>query len=137
MRFPVSQEKECELIERMERLGVSEDDLLEKFVHASGPGGQNVNKTATSVYLKHLKTGIEVRCQTARSQGLNRYYARKKLIECLEAKIAGEKSAHEQAIFKLRKQKRRRSRRAKEKILAGKHHQAAKKAARVKPDQGE
>lgn len=133
MRFPVSSDKETDLIERLARLGVREQDLLEKFVRASGPGGQNVNKTSTAVHLKHLPSGIEVRCQAARSQGLNRYAVRKKLAERLEAKALGERSEREQEVFKMRKQKRRRSRRAKEKVLALKRHQAGKKAERTKP----
>ncbi len=136
-RFPVSSDKEAELVARLARVGVVEDDLHETFVRASGPGGQNVNKTSTAVQLRHLPSGIEVRSQEARSQGLNRYYARKKLAELLEARLLGERSAREQAIFKLRKQKRKRSKRAKEKVLAHKHHQARKKAERGRgPDDG-
>ena len=118
---------------RLVQLGVREEDLLEKFVRASGPGGQKVNKTSTAVYLKHLPSGIEVRAQEARSQGLNRYSARRKLAEALEAKVLGKRTAREQAVFKERKQKRRRSRRAKEKVLDLKHHQADKKAERARP----
>jgi len=135
-RFPVSADKEADLLARLARVGVLEDDLVESFVRASGPGGQNVNKTSTAVQLRHLPTGIEVRSSEARSQGLNRYHARKKLAEALEARLLGQKSAREQAIFKLRKQKRRRSRRAKEKVLAHKHHQSRKKAERGR-DHGE
>ncbi len=133
MRFPVSPEKEAELLARLARLGVRDEDLLEKFVRSSGPGGQNVNKVSTAVYLKHLPTGIEVRSQEARSQGLNRFAARRKLAELLEARVTGERTAREKAAFKLRKQKRRRSRRAKEKVLAAKHHQSQKKADRQGP----
>jgi protein subunit release factor B len=129
-RFPVSSEKESDLVARLARVGVVESDLVESFVRASGPGGQNVNKTSTAVQLRHLPTGIEVRSSEARSQGLNRYHARKKLAELLEARLLGERSAREKAIFKLRKQKQRRSKRAKEKVLAHKHHQARKKAER-------
>jgi peptide chain release factor len=131
-RFPVSAEKEAELQDRLARVGVVEEDLVESFVRASGPGGQNVNKTSTAVQLRHLPTGLEVRSSEARSQGLNRYHARKKLAVLLEARLLGQKSAREQAIFQLRKQKRRRSKRAKEKVLAHKHHQARKKAERTR-----
>ncbi len=133
MRFPVSPEKEAELLARLGRLGVREEDLLEKFVRSSGPGGQNVNKVSTAVYLKHVPSGIEVRSQEARSQGLNRFAARRKLAELLEARLTGERTARQKAAFKLRKQKRRRSRRAKEKVLAAKHHQSQKKAERQGP----
>ena len=133
MRFPVSPEKEAELLARLARVGVRDEDLLEKFVRSSGPGGQNVNKVSTAVYLKHLPTGIEVRSQEARSQGLNRFAARRKLAELLEARLTGERTAREKAAFKARKQKRRRSRRAKEKVLAAKHHQSQKKADRQGP----
>ncbi len=133
MRFPVSADKERELLARLARLGVRDEDLLEKFVRAGGPGGQNVNKTSTAVYLKHLRSGIEVRAQEARSQGLNRYAARKRLVEQLEARESGEKSAREREAFKRRKQKRRRSRRAKERVLTSKHLQSEKKSERAPP----
>jgi peptide chain release factor len=130
MRFPVGSEKEALLVARLARLNIREEDLLEKFVRSSGPGGQHVNKTSTAVYLKHLPTGIEIKVQSARSQGLNRYQARRLLADAIEARALGERSAAAQRLFKLRKQKRRRSRRAKEKVLAAKHVQADKKRAR-------
>ncbi len=130
MRFPVSSEKEAALRQRLERLGVREVDLVEHFVRSSGPGGQNVNKTSTAVYLKHVPSGIEIKAQSERSQGMNRYYARKLLADELEARIHGRESRRAQEIFKLRKQKRKRSKRAKEKVLAHKHHQSDKKRAR-------
>ncbi len=131
MRFPVGSDKEAELLQRLARLGVREADLVEHFVRSNGPGGQHVNKTSTAVYLKHLPTGVEVKAQTSRSQGLNRYYARKQLCDTLEARLLGEKSKREQEAFKVRKQKRRRSRRAKEKVLREKHAQGEKKRQRT------
>jgi len=135
MRLPVSPEKEAELRARLERLGAHESDLIERFVRSSGPGGQNVNKTSTAVYLKHVPSGLEVKAQTARSQGLNRFLARRRLAELLEARQKGERTAAQERAFKLRKQKRRRSRRAKEKVLALKHAQSEKKRARRGPDE--
>jgi len=66
--FGVSPEKEQALAERMEKLGLREEDILEKFIRSGGHGGQNVNKVATCVYLKHLPSGVEVKCQQERSQ---------------------------------------------------------------------
>ncbi len=137
MRFPVSSEKEAELLARLARLGIREEDLSERFIRASGPGGQSVNKTSTAVYLRHLPTGIEVKAQASRSQGLNRYHARKQLADTLEARLLGEKSKKEKEAFKRRKQKRRRSRRAKEKVLSAKHKQAEKKRGREPPRRGD
>ncbi len=113
----VSLEKETQLIFKMDRLGIKEPDIEEHFVRASGKGGQKVNKASTCVYLKHLPTGIEVKCQQERSQALNRYLARRILAEKIERKILGKKSEEQQRIAKLRRQKQKRSKRAKEKIL--------------------
>jgi peptide chain release factor len=136
--FGVSPDKEQALAERMEKLGIREEDVVEKFIRSGGHGGQNVNKVATCVYLKHLPTGIEVKCQQERSQALNRYLARRILADKVETLILGKKSEEEQRIAKLRRQKRKRSKRAKEKLLADKRHQAEKKKGRTfKPDLSE
>jgi peptide chain release factor len=129
----VSSEKEAALAARLAGLGVKPEDLIEKFIRAGGPGGQNVNKTSTAVYLKHVPTGIEVKVQKDRSQALNRFLARRGLADKLEARLRGEQSAEAARIAKLRRQKRRRSRRAKEKVLAAKSLQAHKKAVRATP----
>ena len=128
-----SSEKEAALAARLAGLGVRPEDLVEKFIRAGGPGGQNVNKTSTAVYLKHLPSGIEVKMQQERSQALNRFLARRALADKLEARIRGQQSAEAARVAKLRRQKRRRSRRAKEKVLAAKSLQANKKASRSVP----
>ena len=130
-RFPVSPAKEKQLIERMQRLGIREEDLVETFVRSSGAGGQNVNKTSTCVVLVHRPTGLKVKCQTARSQGLNRFLARRLLLDRIEAERSGRQSAEQQRTEKIRRQKRRRSRRARKKMLADKRRQSVKKNLRA------
>ncbi len=130
--FGVSLEKEQALKERMEKLGIRDEDVIEKFVRSGGHGGQNVNKVATCVYLKHIPSGIEVKCQKERSQAMNRFWARRLLADKLENQILGEKSAQQQRIEKIRRQKRKRSKRAKEKMLANKRVQSDKKHSRSK-----
>lgn len=122
-----------ELAERMARLGIQENDLLEKFILGSGSGGQKVNKTSSCVYLKHLPTGIEIKCQKTRSRELNRLYARRELCERLEGQLFKEKSEKQKAMEKIRRQKRRRSRRSKEKMLADKKIHSTKKEMRKPP----
>jgi protein subunit release factor B len=128
--YGVSPDKEQALAERMEKLGLREEDIVEKFIRSGGHGGQNVNKVATCVYLKHLPTGTEVKCQKERSQALNRYLARRILADKVEAAVLGKKSEEEKRIAKIRRQKRRRSKRAKEKMLADKRHVSEKKRSR-------
>ena len=128
--FPVSAKKLLALEAAMRRLGVEERDLEEWFIRSRGPGGQNVNKVSTCVVLRHRPSGLEVRCQQERSQALNRFLARRLLLSRLEAQRRGRLSAEAQAIAKLRRQKRKRSKRAKEKVLAAKRLHAEKKALR-------
>ena len=133
--FGVSPEKEQALAERMERLGLREADIVEKFIRSGGHGGQNVNKVATCVYLKHIPTGTEVKCQEERSQALNRYLARRILADKIEAAVLGRESAEAQRIAKIQRQKRKRSKRAKDKMLADKRHVGEiKKGRAFKPD---
>jgi len=131
--FPVSPEKEKMLLRRMARLGIGADDLEERFIRSGGSGGQNVNKVSTCVVLRHLPTRTIVKCQEARTQGMNRFLARRLLCERLEEREQGRKSAARQKAEKIRRQKRRRSRRAKEKMLESKHHRSDTKAARRAP----
>ena len=133
--FGVGPKKEKALAERMDSLGIREADIVEKFIRSGGHGGQNVNKVATCVYLKHLPTGFEVKCQQERLQSLNRFLARRILVDKIETAILGKQSAEEQRIAKIRRQKRKRSKRAKDKMLADKRHVSDKKQGRsFKPD---
>jgi protein subunit release factor B len=126
----ISPQKEQALYEKMKSLGIYESDIEESFVRSSGAGGQHVNKTSTCVQLAHRPTGIIVKCQQDRSQAVNRYLARRLLMEKIQSRILGIKTAAQQLAEKIRRQKRRRSRRAKNNMLADKHHQSEKKQNR-------
>ena len=131
--YPVSPEKRNALGTRMAKLGIREADLDEQFVCSGGPGGQNVNKVSTCVVLTHRPTRLSVRCQQNRSQAMNRFLARRILTDKIEEQILGAASRIRKAIEKIRRQKRKRSKRAREKMLANKHHRAGIKEARKPP----
>ncbi|MBC8132915.1 MAG: peptide chain release factor-like protein [Deltaproteobacteria bacterium] len=136
--MPLSSEKGRALVARLRALGVREADLDETFVHAGGKGGQNVNKVATCVVLVHRPTGMAVKCQRERTQGRNRLIARQILAEKIETAQQGRASARAQEAAKIRRQKRRRSRRSKEKMLATKHARSDTKTSRTRVrDSGE
>jgi protein subunit release factor B len=124
-----------ELAARMLQLEIREEDVVEKFILGSGKGGQKVNKTSSCVYLKHIPSGIEVKCQQTRSRELNRLYARRELCERLEERIFKEKSNRQKEFEKIRRQKRRRSKKAQEKVLANKKIQSHKKELRKPPSE--
>jgi len=128
--FPVSPDREDQLAQRMAALDIREADLEESFVRSGGHGGQNVNKVSTCVLLLHRPSGLQVKCQATRQQGLNRFLARQLLLDKIEAlrrrRVEAERARREKA----RRQKRPRSRRAKERMLADKSHRAAKKSFR-------
>ncbi len=126
----VAPAKMRELERRMERLGIEEADLEEVFVRSSGPGGQKVNKTSSCVVLKHKPSGIVIKCMETRSRELNRFLARRRLVDRIAEQIDRELSERQQRIEKIRRQKRKRSKRAKEKMLKDKKVQAEKKKTR-------
>lgn len=127
----ISKAKKQQLSLLMVKLGVKEDDIEEKFVLGSGKGGQKLNKTSSCVYIKHVPSGIEVKCQKSRSRDSNRFLARRELCERIEERVLGEKSRKRQEIERIRRQKRRRSRRQKERMLENKRHQSEKKGRRA------
>ena len=126
-------EKQTQLTKRMEKLGIFEEDLIEKFILGSGKGGQKVNKTHSCVYLKHLPSQIEVKCQQERSRDLNRFYARKMLCDKMEEKLHFEESKRKKEIDKIRKQKKRRSRKLKQKLVEEKRTRSQTKQFRKPP----
>jgi len=126
----ISESKRAQLLKRMAKLQIFDDDIEEKFIRSSGAGGQNVNKVSTCVYLKHLPSGQEVKCQKTRSQVENRYWARRILCDRIETILLGKKSEEQQKREKIRRQKRKRSKRAKDKMLGDKRHRSEKKQNR-------
>ena len=113
----VSKEKKEALSSRMEELGINEHDLIEKFILGSGKGGQKVNKTASCVYLKHTPTRLEVKCQKDRSRDLNRFLARRELCDKIASSLKDKKTKKLREQHKIKRQKKRRSRKLKQKIL--------------------
>jgi len=133
MQNPISSEKTTALEARMVALGITEGELLEKFVRGSGAGGQKINKTSNCVFLKHLPTGVCIKCQMDRSREMNRFLARRELCDQLESIRDGKSSAKTQAIEKMRRQKRQRSRRSKQRSVADKRLLSQKKSLRQSP----
>ena len=133
MIFSVSTSKESALKAKMALLGIKEVDLEEKFIRSGGKGGQKVNKSSTCVYLKHDPTGIEVKCQKERSQDMNRFLARRILVNKIESLTLGKKAEDQRKTEKIRRQKRKRSRRAKDKMLRYKKMRSEKKQLRKTP----
>lgn len=128
-----SPEKLDALARRMEQLGIDDSELVERFVLGSGAGGQKINKTHSCVYLKHVPSGTEVKCQASRSREMNRYLARRELCDTLEEQILGRASKRRQAREKIRRQKRRRSRRSKQRSIEDKRILSRKKNLRKPP----
>ena len=129
----ISNEKNEQLQKRMQSLGIDEDDLVEKFVRGTGSGGQKINKTSSTVYLKHEPSGIEIKCQAGRSQSMNRFQARTELCDHLEERRRKIELERRQAAEKARRAKRKRPRGVKERILKSKHKRSDVKKLRRKP----
>ncbi len=129
----ISLSKWKQLKASMQALGIFEEDIEEKFIIGSGHGGQNLHKTKSCVYIKHGPTGIEVKCQATRMRSDNRFHARRILSEKIEEKLKGELSKRQQEIEKIRRQKRKRSKRAQEKVLEQKRKRAEIKEQRKPP----
>lgn len=127
-----SADKLAQLAQRMTALGVQESDIEETFVRSGGAGGQKVNKSSSCVMLLHRPSGLRVKCQTTRYQGMNRFLARRLLLDKIEEKQKGYVATQRAERERIRRQKRKRSRRAKERILAAKARQSEKKSLRAK-----
>jgi protein subunit release factor B len=130
---PIHSEKTAALAERLAALGIAEGDLLEKFVRGSGAGGQKINKTSNCVFLKHLPSGVCIKCQMDRSREMNRFLARRELCDQLEAIRDGKAVAKTQAIEKMRRTNRPRSRNSKNRSVADKRKASLKKSMRRGP----
>lgn len=131
MDFPI--ELPPKVLQKALELGISPSEIEEAFIRGQGKGGQKINKTSSCVWLRHLSTGVEVKVQKHREQSKNRLSAYKALIDKIEHFVRGEESAQAKRIFKLRKQKQKRSKCAQEKVLEAKRQRSTIKSLRKKP----
>lgn len=129
----ITQKKIDEIKKMMGNLNIQENDLTEKFILASGKGGQKIQKTSSCVYLKHIPTGLEIKCQKDRQRETNRYLARKMLCEKIKEKSFHEKSEKQKLTEKIRRQKQRKTRKQKQKMIEGKRHLSQIKQLRMLP----
>jgi protein subunit release factor B len=129
----LSRQTARELLLRMSRLHIAREDLEESFLRGSGHGGQKVNKTSSTVRLRHLPTGIEVRCQEERSLAQNRAIARSLLCDKLEARLTAMRQGQSAAIAKKRRQQAKRSRATKAEMAREKRQRSLTKSLRRKP----
>lgn len=129
----INKDKLKKLEEEMAAAGIYESDLEEQFILGSGNGGQKINNTHSTVFLKHIPTGIIVRCGEDRGQANNRFFARRRLLEKFQEQIQQTKSKRMKEIDKIRKQKKRRSKKTKEKMLEDKSLRGSVKRGRARP----
>ncbi len=130
IEFPI--ELKSDILKKARELEINPEDIDEQFVRGSGKGGQKINKTSNAVRLKHIPTGVEVKCQKHREQNKNRISAYKLLINKIEEIIKGEESEKAKKIYRIRKQKQRRSKKAKMKLLELKKKRSEIKETRKK-----
>jgi len=116
--LPVSPQKLAALVARMAKHGIHESDLHETFIRSGGKGGQNVNKVSTAVRISHSASGIDIKCSTHRTQGMNRYAARLLLCEKIEQRERDIRGEEKPAHKKKRLAKLDRKRKAKRKAAA-------------------
>lgn len=133
INMSISKEKIETLHNRMKALKIEEEDLIEKFILGSGKGGQKINKTSSCVYLKHILTGIEIKCQQERSRDANRFIARMQLCQLIEERLLKEQQEKKHVFEKIRRQKRRRTKAQQEKTLESKRKLSEKKSWRKPP----
>ena len=130
MQVNISKYRKQALRKKMHKFGIRREDIREKFIRASGKGGQKVNKASSCVYLRHIPTNIEVKCKQERSQALNRLIAREILVNRIEAFIEKTRNQEKKRIEKIKRQQRKRSKGAKERILRAKRKRGEKKKNR-------
>ena len=119
--------------DRLAALGVRRDDVEERFVRGAGPGGQKINKTSSTVWLRHRPTGIEVRCQRERSQSANRELAWAELCAKLEERQRAERARHQDEREQSRRRNRQKTRGQKIRMIESKKHRAGIKSRRGRP----
>ncbi len=119
-----------EIDRRLTALGIRPGDVDERFVRGAGPGGQKINKTSSTVWLRHRPTGVEVRCQAERLQSANRELAWVQLCDKLEERVRSAKAEVIDAREKERRRTRGKSRGQKIRMIESKKHRAKHKSTR-------
>lgn len=121
---------------RLQALGIRPGDVEESFVLGSGPGGQKINKTSSTVRLRHGKTGLQVRVQSERSQAQNREEAWRRLATALAERQAAEEAARVAAEEREKRRRRQKSKAQKVRMIAEKRKRTTTKGwrGRVHPE---